>query len=131
MEPAVKDVIERCAKASKEGALHFGEVVAALTKVGVESYLADYRAATTTYYLPDGDTLTLASAQPDVPIGVDFGLDGVRRAIQGAQRDEIRYPEFVKLTRAAGCVGYIVWLTGRHVVYFGRSGQTHVERFPD
>jgi hypothetical protein len=27
-------------------------------------------------------------------------------------------------------MGYVVWLAGRHVTYFGRRGATHVERFP-
>jgi hypothetical protein len=30
----------------------------------------------------------------------------------------------------AGCVGYIAWLAGKQVAYFGRRGETHVERFP-
>ncbi len=31
---------------------------------------------------------------------------------------------------AAGCVGYFVQITGRRVIYFGRSGESHVEQFP-
>lgn len=41
------------------------------------------------------------------------------------------YPEFKRATMAAGCVGYVVWMAGSHVDYFGRKGETHVERFPD
>ena len=41
------------------------------------------------------------------------------------------YPEFKKLSRQAGCIGYTVWIAGRHVSYYGRKGETHVERFPD
>lgn len=40
------------------------------------------------------------------------------------------YPEFKQLSQRAGCVGYTVWIEGRHVVYHGRRGETHVERFP-
>ena len=43
----------------------------------------------------------------------------------------VMYPEFMRLSRAAGCVGYVTWLAGRRVAYFGRRGETHVERFPD
>jgi hypothetical protein len=39
------------------------------------------------------------------------------------------YPEFKALTQAAGCIGYTVWIAGRHVVYLGRRGESHVERF--
>ena len=41
------------------------------------------------------------------------------------------YPEFKKLSQAGGCVGYVVWIAGRHVTYVGRKGETHVEKFPD
>jgi ketosteroid isomerase-like protein len=54
----------------------------------------------------------------------------VRAAISGAQRGEVAYPEFVRRTVAAGCVGYDAWLAGRHVVYHGRRGEQWVERFP-
>ena len=131
MEPAVKAAIQRCAEASKAGEWHFGRVVATLAGAGVESYFADYRSGVTTYYLADGESMALALPQPDAVIPTPFDADAVRRAIKGAQRDDVRYPEFVRLTRAAGCVGYLVWLAGRHVVYFGRLGESHVERFPD
>jgi uncharacterized protein YbcV (DUF1398 family) len=52
-------------------------------------------------------------------------------AIRAAQRDEIRYPEFIKRSRAAGVVAYWAFLTGRQVCYFGRQGECHVEKFPD
>lgn len=31
---------------------------------------------------------------------------------------------------AAGCAGYLVSLPGRRVVYYGRTGETHVELIP-
>jgi len=123
--------IDHCAAASKEGRIHFGEVVATLSAAGVESYWADYRSGVTTYYLASGDCHRVPVPQPEIPIAASFDLEAVRRAIRGAQQDAIRYPEFVRMTRAAGCVGYMVWLAGRHVTYFGRRGEMHVERFPD
>jgi hypothetical protein len=30
-----------------------------------------------------------------------------------------------------GCVGYTVWMAGRHVSYYGRKGETYIERFPE
>ena len=131
MDATTRDVIERCAAASHAGEQHFGRAIATLSGVGVESYFADYRAGTTTYYLPDGRHLAVAAPQPDVAIATAFDTGAIRAAILGAQRDEVRYPEFVRRTRAAGCVGYFVWLAGRHVAYHGRRGESHVERFPD
>jgi hypothetical protein len=43
----------------------------------------------------------------------------------------VMYPEFKRLSQRAGCVGYVVWIAGRHVSYHGRRGEVHVERFPD
>jgi uncharacterized protein YbcV (DUF1398 family) len=129
--PAAIAVIEQCAQSSKDGTAHFGQIVAALMAEGVESYQVDYRLEASTYYLPDGSTHQVALAGPDVAIAQAFDAAGVQQAIRGAQSGQVMYPEFLRLTRAAGCVGYTVWLAGRHVVYYGRRGETHVERFPD
>lgn len=67
---------------------------------------------------------------PPVEIPKLFNQESVVLAIRKAQNDLLRYPEFLELTMAAGCVGYIVWITGRHVSYFGREGKVHIERFP-
>lgn len=131
MNPDTIATIDRCAAASNEGRIHFGEVVATLAAAGVESYWADYRTGTTTYYLGSGETHLTRVPQLGVAVAFAFDAAEVQRAIRGAQQGNVHYPEFVRLTRAAGCVGYMVWLAGRHVSYFGRRGETHVERFPD
>lgn len=130
MESAVRQIIEQCARDSYGGSVSFGEVVGALMKAGVESYHADYRLPATTYYLPDGSTHSIALHAPDVLIPQDFDAQAVQSAIRGAQRGEVKYPQFLTLSMAAGCVGYVVWIAGRHVTYFGRRGETHVEPFP-
>jgi uncharacterized protein YbcV (DUF1398 family) len=101
-----------------------------LDAAGVESYHADYRRRSTTYYLPSGASYSVALHTPSSPVTDVFDAEAVRASIRGAQRGEVRYPEFVQRTVAAGCVGYIVWITGRHVRYFGRRGEDHVEPFP-
>lgn len=131
MEYATESIIRETLNASDAGRIHFGEVVGALVAAGVESYAVDYRAARATYYLPDGDTLTLDLAAPSAPIAAEFSLSGLRAAILGAQRGEVMYPQFKQRSQAAGCVGYTVWLAGRHVAYHGRKGETHIEPFPD
>jgi uncharacterized protein YbcV (DUF1398 family) len=42
----------------------------------------------------------------------------------------VRYPEFVKLSTAAGVAGYWAFLAGKKVIYFGRKGEMHIEEFP-
>ncbi|MDQ8021516.1 MAG: DUF1398 family protein [Moraxellaceae bacterium] len=130
MDTQTRDTIERCAQASSDGTASFGQIVQALLAAGVESYHADYRGRLTTYYLPDGDTLDVALPVPDVTIGQQFDATAVQVAIRGSQRGEVKYPEFKRLSMTAGCIGYTVWLAGRHVSYYGRRGDTHVEHFP-
>lgn len=124
-------LIHEAARGSNESRLHFGQVIGLLVQAGVESYIVDYRARRSTYVLPDGDTLDMPTPMPDVAIAQDFDAAALRAAIRGAQQGVVMYPEFKRLSRQAGCVGYIVWVAGRHVSYFGRKGETHVERFPD
>jgi uncharacterized protein YbcV (DUF1398 family) len=117
-------------EASNAGSIHFGEVIRQLASAEVESYQVDYRSGRATYFMPDGDTLDLGFARPEEAIADHFDGDAVRSAILGAQRGEVIYPEFKVLTQKAGCIGYTVWIAGRHVTYFGRKGETHMERFP-
>ena len=130
MNDRIRLTIERAAKASKDGSTHFPDIVAMLSGVGVDAYFADYRANATTYYLPDGSTHAVALAPPDVAIADGFDAGGLQQAIRGAQAGRVMYPEFLRLSRAAGCVGYFTWIAGRQVTYFGRRGETHAERFP-
>lgn len=131
MNENIRAVIQSTFEASNQGTIHFGQVIEQLMGAGVESYHVDYRSGRTTYYLPDGSTAVFTSATPLYGIGNDFDVDAVRAAIVGAQQGRVMYPEFKTLSQRAGCVAYTVWIAGRHVVYMGRRGETHVERFPD
>lgn len=131
MNESTRTIIRETAQASAEGRIHFGEVIAQLTAAGIESYVADYRSHRTTYYPSNGQALDVPLDKPDLIIGDDFDAQALQAAIRGAQRGEVMYPEFKRLSCAAGCIGYAVWIAGRHVTYFGRRGETHVERFPD
>ena len=131
MNPSTADVIRDVAAQSSEGRMHFGQVVGTLAQAGVESYVVDYRSHRTSYYLPDGASCDIALDTPAVAIGRDFDRTAIQAAIRGSQQGRVKYPEFKRLSMAAGCIGYTVWIAGRHVCYFGRNGETHVERFPD
>lgn len=131
MDHATRQTIEQCARYSHAGIVGFPEVVAALAQAGVESYFADYRRADTTYYAAGGSSCTVALPGAGEPVAAVFDAAELQAAIRGAQAGQVKYPEFLRLSRAAGCVGYIVWIAGRHVSYFGRLGEVHLERFPD
>jgi len=131
MSPSTLASIESTFAASNAGSISFGQVIGQLTAAGVESYHVDYRAARTTYYLPNGETHTLGFELPTTPVAPVFSTEGMVAAIRGAQAGTVKYPEFKPLSQAAGCASYTVWIAGRHVTYHGRKGETHVERFPD
>lgn len=130
MNSTVKDVIKQCSKDSYEGLLSFPEVLGRLINVGVESYSADYRNQSTTYYFSNNEAITISMKFPGLVISKEFNKEGVVLAIRSAQSHMLKYPEFINLTMSAGCVGYMVWITGRHVSYFGRQGEILIEHFP-
>lgn len=130
MNTRTEALIREAAAGSHDGRLHFGQVVAMLVDAGVESYAVDYRARRTTYFLADEETLEVALEVPSVATADSLDDEALTAAIRGAQRGEVAYPEFKRLSRQAGCVGYVAWIAGRKVTYFGRRGETHVEHFP-
>jgi len=131
MQASTRELIQSTFDASNQGRIHFGQVIGELLRADVEAYHVDYRSGRTTYFLPGGETADLSFERPKEGIAAVFDGDAVRAAIRGAQQGKVMYPEFKQLSQQAGCIGYTVWIAGRHVTYFGRKGETHVERFPD
>ena len=131
MNTSIQDAIKKCSLESSAGLLTFSEVLGRLIEIGVESYYVDYRQQSTTYYLSNNESVPMSIDVPSIDIPAEFKKADVVLAIRGAQSDKIRYPEFLKLTMTAGCMGYMVWITGRCVSYFGRQGEIHVEHFPE
>ena len=131
MHETVLSTIRDTFEASNQGTIHFGQVIGQLVGAGVESYHVDYRSGRTTYYLPDGSTADFSFERPEHGIADAWDGDAIRAAILGAQQGRVMYPEFKRLTQRAGCAVYTVWIAGRHVVYLGRQGESHIERFPN
>lgn len=131
MNETTLSTIRATFEASNQGTIDFGQVIGQLVVAGVESYHVDYRSGRTTYYLPDGNTADFNFERPQQDIADTFDGDAVRSAILGAQQGRVMYPEFKTRSQRAGCVAYTVWIAGRQVVYLGRRGETHIERFPD
>lgn len=130
MQEAIGSVIARVVAASEDGSLDFGQIVGVLMQAGIESYHVDYRAARITYYAGNGETCTVTTQAPPSGIAETFDAAAIQEAIRGSQRGEVKYPEFRQRSQAAGCASYTVWMSGRHVTYYGRRGEMHVERFP-
>ena len=115
---------------SQAGKLTFPEVVGRLLEIGVESSFCDLARGEETFYMTDGTTHVEKMTLPLNPVAEKFSSSGIVAAIRGAQQDTIRYPQFVKLSTAAGVIAYWAFLTGRRVIYFGRKGEQHIEEFP-
>lgn len=122
-----------CLDAAETGTMTFPEIVAALMAGGFESYAVDFRRAAATYYRPDGDSAELPMPAHAAPVAATFQAGAIQEAIGEAQRlaPGYTYRGFCGKVTAAGCAGYMVSFLGRRAVYYGRTGETHVEPFPD
>jgi uncharacterized protein YbcV (DUF1398 family) len=122
--------LEDYAQKSYAGTMNFPTLIGKLIALGVSAYFADYRRGETIYYLVDDETYAIKLNVTKLAIAEAFQSDKVIEAVRAAQNGLVHYPEFVERTMAAGCIGYIVWIAGRHVQYFGQRGDVHIEHFP-
>lgn len=130
MQANIEAVMIECTDGSADGRRTFPEVVKALVEIGVERYYADLQRSERTYFMPNGESLvTHAHRVERVPASSLDGA-GIDAALRRIQRGATTYQQFCEEIAAAGCVGYVVSLAGRRVVYFGRTGETFVEPFP-
>ena len=95
-----------------------------------EGYYKDLARREIIYYLSDGSTHTERLSIASLSIPEVFDEAALIDAIRAAQRDEIRYPEFIIRAVRAGTAAYRVYINGRRAVYLGRTGDVHVEHFP-
>lgn len=125
-------IAERCLNAAYDGSMVFPDIVGTLINAGFEGYTVDYRRNTTTYYLPDGDSIMLDNRPSTEPVATQFDQHGIAAQIKWAQANppDYSYLKFCKNVKALGCAGYIVSFSGRRVLYFGRTAEIHVEHFP-
>ncbi len=124
------ELAKKCVDGSLSGEFTFPEIVGMLAASGVERYHADFCRQEITYYWQNGDSVVVPVPHAAHEIGMEFQSSAVAEAIQQSQRNEHTYPEFIRKTMTAGCVGYFVQITGRRCIYFGRCGESHVELFP-
>lgn len=130
MDAAIKSVVVDCTRDSDAGTSRFPEIVARLVAAGVERYHADLVRAEKTYYLPSGESEVVPDQALHVAPALAFSAAGVDAAVRASQAGAIDYREFCRRIAAAGCTGYFVSLGGRRALYYGRTGETHVEPFP-
>ena len=133
MDTDKRSVAKACLDAAAADSMSFPEIVGMLMREGFESYAIDFRRSRAIYYLPDGDSVELTTHAVQTPIAAVFDQPAIQAAIREAQQQvpDYTYRGFCEKVAAAGCAGYLVSFLGRRAVYVGRTGETHVEAFPD
>lgn len=125
-------IARQCLDGAYDRTIDFPAIVALLIGSGFDGYAVDYRLATTTYFLPDGDNVVLENRPSDGKVAATFDQPGIAAQIKWAQANppDYSYAAFCGHVKAMGCAGYIVSFPGRRVLYYGRTAETHVEHFP-
>src|SRR5208283_3129606 len=85
MDDRVIKVAERCLHGAEDNSMTFPQIVGALMQAGFEGYAIDFRRATATYYLPDGDSIVLPTHRSEAPVAPDFDPPAVQAAIKEAR----------------------------------------------
>ncbi len=125
------EIIAEAARATLEGSIPFPEVVRRLIETGVEYYHVDYVALRKSFYSVAGEVVTTPIPYEDLPaVAADFDAVGLRAAILDSQRHGQHYRDFTRRAMQAGVQGYIAFLRGQRVTYWGRGGDQHTEWFP-
>ena len=122
---------QQCLEAAENDAMTFPEIVGQLMSAGFESYAIDLRRSVAIYYLSSGQSIELRTHNDDLAVAASFDPVALQAAIREAQMlaPGYSYKGFCRKAKAAGCAGYLVSFLGRRAVYFGRTGETHVELF--
>jgi uncharacterized protein YbcV (DUF1398 family) len=128
-----KAIARACLEGSEGAAMTFPEIVGTLMEAGFESYAIDFRRATATYYLVDGESVELPTRRVDAAVAPTFDVALMQAAIREAQQlaPGYTYARFCEKAVSAGCAGYVVSFSGRRALYIGRTAEIHVEHFPD
>ena len=125
------EIISEAARATLDGSIPFPEVVRRLIETGVEYYHVDYVSLQTRYYSAAGGIVTTPIPFEGLPIvATDFDPLALRAAILDSQRHGQHFRNFTRRAMEAGVQGYIAFLRGQRVTYWGRGGDHHTEWFP-
>lgn len=132
MDAKLKTIAELCFNASRDGTMSFPEIVQSLMEAGFESYTVDLRQGSATYFRSSGESVEMRASSLSGDIAAVFDKAKIEAAIREAQSGApgYTYDGFCKKVRAAGCAGYMVSFLGKRALYYGRTGETHVELFP-
>lgn len=124
-------IVTEAARATLDGSIPFPEVVRRLLETGVEYYHVDYVTLQKTYYSASGDVIKTSINYEGLPtVASELNVEALRAAILDSQQNGQHYRDFTKRAMSAGVQGYIAFLRGMRVTYWGRGGDQHIEWFP-
>ncbi len=125
------EIVAEAARATLDGSMAFAEIVGRLIETGVEYYHVDYVALQKTFYSATGEMIKTPISYENLPsIAADFDVDALKAAILDSQQNGQHYKDFTKRVMNAGVQGYMAFLRGKRVMYWGRGGDSHTEWFP-
>lgn len=125
------EIITAAAQATLAGTMPFPEIVGRLIETGVESYHVDYLTLRMTYYGSGGGVVITPITYEGLPeVAPDFDAAGLRGAILDSQQHGQHFRDFTRRAMTAGVQGYMAFLRGGRVTYWGRNGDQHTEWFP-
>ncbi len=125
------EIVAEAARATLDGSIPFGEVVRRLIETGVEYYHVDYVTLQKTYYSATGEVIKTPITYEKLPaVAEDFDANALKAAILDSQQNGQHYRDFTKRVMNAGVQGYMAFLRGKRVTYWGRGGDSHTEWFP-
>jgi uncharacterized protein YbcV (DUF1398 family) len=125
------EIVLETSQATLTGTISFPEVVGRLLPAGVEYYHVDYVAMQKTFYGPNGDVAVTSINYEGLPlVAPEFCVEALRAAIVDSQRHRQKYRDFTRRAMEAGVQGYVAFLRGKRVTYWGRTGDQHTEWFP-
>jgi uncharacterized protein YbcV (DUF1398 family) len=124
-------IIEENAGAALVGTKSFPEIVRDLLATGVEYYHVDYVGLRKSFYDGGGAIVVVSIPYEGLPaVAADFSTDALKAAIIDSQRHGQKFRDFSRRAMEAGVQGYIAFLRGKRVTYWGRQGDQHTEWFP-
>lgn len=125
------DIVSALARATADGSMPFPQIVGQLISEGVEYYHVDYAAGSFTFYSGTGSFVGAPLPFEGLPpISPDFDAAALKAAILDSQKHGQKFRQFCERAVRAGVQGYIAFLAGQRVTYFGRRGDQHIEWFP-
>ncbi len=125
------DEIALLARSTLDGSRPFPEIVGKLIASGVEYYHVDYATSSFTFYSASGAAVIAPIAMENLPpIAEDLDVAALRAAILDSQQNGQKFRDFCGRAMQAGVQGYVAYLRGKRVTYFGRQGDQHTEWFP-